>query len=236
MTESLLIGIRDWEHDEWQDGFYDEALPTEWRLCYYSNAIRSVLVPAQKWEFVSAADLSQWVEDIDEDFRFVLELPAWVGDRALPTFENWQQQLQQFLDMIRDLRPWASAYLLRIPSKEPYPSVAWLQDRLEVLGDRLPICVDLPIGPVRTPPMLELLDSFDASLCWRPVREPQPEKVGKFMVALMEQSDLKTLRAVVEQLGAWMGSTRGAGLFFTEPGPAPQLAEQARIIAELLDM
>lgn len=236
MTDNLLIGIRGWEHDQWQDGFYDDALPSEWRLCYYSNVIRSVLVPAQKWESVSAADLSQWGEDIDEEFRFVLELPAWVGDTALPGFENWQQKIQQFLEMTRNLHPWLSAYLLRIPSREPNPPVTWLRDRLEVLGDRFPVCVDLPIGPVRTGQMLELLDAFGASLCWRPSREPKPEEGGEFMVTLVDQSGLKALRAAIEQLGAWMGASRGAGLFFTAPGPAPQLAEQARIIAELLDV
>ncbi|HEC14070.1 MAG TPA: DUF72 domain-containing protein [Acidiferrobacteraceae bacterium] len=236
MNESLLIGIRGWEHDEWQDGFYDDALPTEWRLCYYSNIIRSVLVPAQKWESVSAADLNQWIEDIDEGFRFVLELPAWVGDTAVPGFEKWQQQIQQFQEMVRDLRPWLSAYLLRISSKESNLSTTWLQGRLEALDDGLPVCVDLPMGSIRTGQMLELLNAFGASLCWRPNQEPKPEEPGEFMVALMGQSELKPLRAVVEQLGDWMGDNRGAGLFFTEPDPAPQLAEQVRIIAELLDV
>lgn len=236
MTDSLLIGIRGWEHDEWQDGFYDEALPAEWRLCYYSNVIRSVLVPAQKWESVSAADLGQWVEDIDEEFRFVLELPAWMGDAVVPDLEKWQQQGQAFLQMTRELHPWLSAYLLRVPSTESAVSVAWLQGCLEMLGGRFPVCVDLPTGPVRSPQIMELLDAFGASLCWHPSRQPRPEDGGKFMVALMDQSELKALRVVAERLGAWMEGNRGAGLFFTEPGPAPQLAEQARIITELLDV
>ena len=44
MTEPLLIGTRGWDHASGGD-FYPADLPDDWRFCYYSNNLRSVLVP-----------------------------------------------------------------------------------------------------------------------------------------------------------------------------------------------
>jgi hypothetical protein len=56
------------------------------------------------------------------------------------------------------------------------------------------------------------------------------------LVALLGDSDLKSIRGVVEALGAWMGDARAAALFFDRPETAPGLAEQARVMAEMLEI
>ena len=48
MTEPILIGVRGWEYPP-QESYYPPELPEEWRFCFYSNRLRSVLVPAQVW-------------------------------------------------------------------------------------------------------------------------------------------------------------------------------------------
>ena len=75
MTEPLLSGTRDWDRDAWLDTVYPAELPREWRFCYYSNLLRSVLVPGAVSAQATVAEVTQWWEDCDTTFRFVLECP-----------------------------------------------------------------------------------------------------------------------------------------------------------------
>ena len=79
MTEPLMIGTRGWAHAAWEGGFYPPELPAEWRFCFYSNNLRSALVPQEQWATVTGADVAAWLEDSDPAFRFVLELPPALG-------------------------------------------------------------------------------------------------------------------------------------------------------------
>jgi hypothetical protein len=60
MTEPLMIGTRGWNPDSGSD-FYPAELPDDWRFCYYSNNLRSVLVPQETWDAVQRADVAQWL-------------------------------------------------------------------------------------------------------------------------------------------------------------------------------
>ena len=73
MAGRLYLGARDWQHPAWQDSYYPEDLPAEWRLAYYANEYRAVLVPAARWGAAGAQGWAQWLEDTDTEFRFVLE-------------------------------------------------------------------------------------------------------------------------------------------------------------------
>ena len=74
MAESILIGTRGWDHPGWTGTFYPDVLPPDWRFSFYCNQLRSVLVPAEAWSAVPAADVRAWAEDAFPEFRFVVEL------------------------------------------------------------------------------------------------------------------------------------------------------------------
>ena len=75
----LSIGARGWLHPAWQQGlrggFYPEDLPPEWRLDYYANEFRQVLVPADDWQQADSDAIELWSEAVDPEFRFYIELP-----------------------------------------------------------------------------------------------------------------------------------------------------------------
>lgn len=72
----FIVGARGWLHDAWAEAFYPEDLPGDWRLSYYSNEFRGVLVPADYWDWAGAEEVADWVEDVAAPFRFFLEPPA----------------------------------------------------------------------------------------------------------------------------------------------------------------
>lgn len=73
-THRVLIGACGWKHQAWSNDFYDEDLPEEWQLGFYSNEFSVVYIPAADW--VDVVDLNEWKDDVADSFRFILEIPA----------------------------------------------------------------------------------------------------------------------------------------------------------------
>lgn len=229
MHESILIGTRGWEHPLWQGRFYPEELPADWRFCYYSNWLRAVLVPAETWEEVEAADVHTWVEDSDPEFRFVLELP-----RALsgPAAGNRRSVLTEFFQRIEPIRHQTAGLLLRLAPCEA--DGAWLEDLLGRLGTAYPLCVDLPRA-WRTPEVLAAAAHHAAGVAWHCAEESAPHPGGRLMVAFARMGEPKAQRRLLETLAAWQGKSGGvAALIFDDPRAGAEQAKQARLLAEIM--
>ncbi len=211
MPEPILIGTRGWDRPDWTGGFYPEALPDDWRLGYYVNHLRAVLVPAETVARADEATVRAWAEDAYEEFRFVVEVPATLAD------------ISRLIDPIR---PQVAGLLLRVP---PAPDMSWLTARLNALAATVPVCVDLPPA-WRTPDALGVLATHGAGLCWHADTEDAPRPSGRFMAALTSARAPKDLRRVLEALHAWQGEEGIAGLFFDNP----EAAKQARLLAEIM--
>lgn len=69
----MYIASLGWDHTGWCGAFYPDDLPPEWRLAYYANEFRAVVVPAALWRAADTAMAAQWVADTAEGFRFLLE-------------------------------------------------------------------------------------------------------------------------------------------------------------------
>lgn len=211
MTDPILIGTRGWDRADWTGGFYPEKLPDDWRLGYYVNHLRAVLVPAETLARADAATVRAWSEDTYEEFHFVVEVPATLADIS---------------PLIDPIRPQVAGLLLRVP---PAPDISWLTARLGELTVSFPVCVDLP-ADWRTSDALGVLAAHSAGLCWHADTEPTPLPGGRLMVALTSARAPKELRRVLEALRAWQGEEGVAGLFVDEPAAA----QQARLLAELM--
>lgn len=74
MVPSVEVGAVGWEHPEWLEGFYPPDLPQDWRLAYYGNEYRCVLVPAAVLDRAGVDLVARWCEEVPEGFRFYLEL------------------------------------------------------------------------------------------------------------------------------------------------------------------
>lgn len=80
-THSALdMGTYGWQHPIWDQTYYPEDLPAEWRLSYYGNEFHVVIIPASYWlqddagEW-STAELEEWLEETDDSPRFICEWP-----------------------------------------------------------------------------------------------------------------------------------------------------------------
>ncbi len=235
MNEPLMIGTRGWEHAAWNGGFYPPELPDDWRFCYYSNNLRSVLVPQATWATVARSDVAQWVTDSDAAFRFVLEIPALLGTPLDGVIQN--RELDVFLETVDPVMPRVAGLLLRVAPDTPV-LLEWFERLLNRLGEIAPLCVDLAENEWRDPEPLDALRRQGTGLAWHCAHEPVPRPGGRLLVALAPPASPRDMRQWIEKLAAWQasGQTSGAhaALYFDTLDSAAKSAQEARLIAELM--
>lgn len=220
MSGQVLIGCRGWDHDEWTPEFYPEDLPDDWRFCFYSNEIRSVLVP---FADIYNADPRQWREDCDAAFRFVFECPIDGAANA-----NGAGELHKLMQYIQPVVDRTAAILLSV-SDDSECSSPGLRQLLEVASS-VPLCVDL-CGMKNKDRWLIALQQFEIGQVWHYPCVPSLPIEG-FQVSLVEDAELPMLRKILESLNTH--ALCGAAVFFTNTDMALNMARQARTMAEIL--
>lgn len=224
MNSSIHIGTRGWDDPAWSGRFYPEDLPSDWRFCYYSNRLRSVIVPGAAWASAGPAPTAQWVEDSDPEFGMVLELPP---ELSRPTGD--QRALDEFIARAAPLKTQLIGWLLR-PDAAADPDAAWLAGVLARLRAVAPVCLDVT-GAWRDPAIARV--AAGAGPCWRPAEEPAPAAGGELLVCLATEASPRAQRRLLEDINKWQSGRGAAGLYF-EGSNAPAQAEQARVLAELM--
>lgn len=228
-----MIGTRGWEVADWVGDFYPGELPDDWRFCYYSNNLRSVLVPQDTLATAQRADILRWIEDSDPAFRFVLELPTALSDSWMPAAMD--RTLAAFSELIEPLAARVAGWLLRVAASVPVQPDEF-ESLLNHFAQRGPVCVDLPDGEWRGAEPLAALDRQGAGLAWHCARDEAPRPGGGLVVALAPLADARTVRHWIEKLAQWQGHHHAAraGLFFEPSRHSARAAQEARLIAELM--
>ena len=222
LKTDLLVGAIGWNNDLWQNGFYPEELPQDWRLGYYSNHLRAVLVPAEIWRDPDT-DAEQWLDDIYPEFRMVL---TWDPGEADP-LEN----VTEFLHQSSPIDANVDAYLVVLDR----PADNSMERAIRRLSGHRPVSL---VGRNYTAPDITpgLSEIPGIGQCWLPDCQDKPADRGRFLVALSGESNAKAIRGIIEEIDRWpdtVTDASGAALFFTGESGA-EVAQQARTIAELM--
>jgi len=222
----ILVGARGWEHSSWRGGFYPDDLPRDWRLSYYANAFRAVLVPAERLGEASAGEVAQWREEVPEGFRFFLEVSGGL-------IETLRGDVSDFLAYTGAIGDTVGGIVLDLESA-PLPAAAGLGGWLEQLAGQFTLGARWRGGPLAAEAGT-LLDAHGVGRCWRSGDEEHAVGVQAccgFLRAPVQ--DIRRLREQVESFMAWSASCGQAFLCFEgDPGIYGEM-EQARVIAELL--
>jgi len=230
----FLIGACGWEHAHWQDVFYPDDLPPDWRLTYYGNEFGAVLVPAGVWARGSSQDVTQWSEDTDESFRFVLELPSELlheggGDRP-------GARLDVFLEQAEPLGERVAGVLVRVPAR---PSLEYIDALLATLCGAYAIVVEF--APTSHPgaAMRELFSRHPVGLSVRNGVAAELAGAGSLVLAFVDDPSLhgaRQLRGLIEQLVSVAAGRERAVLLFDGQPPSIEAMRNAKVIAELLGL
>jgi hypothetical protein len=207
-TTGLRVGARGWEHEVWGGAFYPEGLPPEWRLPYYANAFRAVLIPAERLAASAPAEVAGWAADVDPGFAFFAEL-APAGDAELP---GWLERIEPLgrsltgLVLAQEARALSDARVCALAGRWP---LAWIEP---------------PVSGAGTAGGREL------ATVWR------PGGGGAACVGLLDgpRRTPRELRRAIEAFRAASGGCAESLLCFPGTAGAWQEMEQARLIASLL--
>jgi uncharacterized protein YecE (DUF72 family) len=224
MTEELMVGTIGWDHDSWVGNFYPDDLPDDWRFAYYSNDYRAVLATANHFTEADKETVSEWVEDCDEAFGFVVEVPQICLNTA------GVDSLQVFLGDIESLHSRTRGFLLSLVETTSQ-MVAQLQPRIELLQEFGPVCIDFENESESSDRLIQLMAEYNLGSCWHPETSETPRVGGALMLALSDEEDPRRQRKIIETLEQWMQQGNGVAGLFLE---SPEAASQARIIAEML--
>ena len=211
------IAARGWDHDAWCGPFFPPDLPRDWRLAFYANHFRSVLVPGRQLLRAESADLARWYEDTHEQFRFFLEISVRLVARfRSPGAAGLLKWLAPLSDRIAGL---LLLGFCRRCDQTLSPWRAALQGRF-------------PVHTLRPPqPAMPLAGPAAAGLC--PCWQQEPA-VGRLGLVWHAPSDLPTLRRQIEAFMAHAAQAERATLCFAGVPPPLEGMEQARILVELL--
>ena len=222
LHNDLLIGTAGWENEKWVGGFYPEDLPEDWRFGYYTNRLRSVLVPAMVWNTADTESIvATMLEDLYQEFRMVLEWElTGRADDLVATHE--------FLQKSRPIDANVDAYLVSVPGT----ANETVLQAIDLLNQHHPVCLKTIHAQVDE----KFLALSGVSLCWMTDSQAQPAARGRFLVALSGNTEPRGIREIIEKIDAWpegLPSAKGAALFFINE-KAAETAFQARTIAELM--
>lgn len=217
----FLVAARGWRHPVWAVDFYPEGLPEDWRLSYYSNEFRAVVVPADYWPTVDALEVERWQEDTDEAFQFFLEVAdlrtGWVDFSAL----------------VAPLAGQIGGILLRPARCDA--DLAQLELSLQRARQLAPVAVILPPGLVPTAAGRQRLLDHGIDPPWR-VDEGMPQWTPGALALARTDSTVRTprqWREVVENCLSF-GVDSDTVLLMLE-GEAPDI-EALRVTMMIADM
>lgn len=211
-----MIGTYGYDCAEWNTTYYPEMLPHDWRFCFFSNQFRAVLIPGEVLRNIDAATIAQWREDSDPKFRFVLEVGA---DQA--------PEIERLMQMLIPLGAQVAGWILSNNTTASDTAIRALA------STTLPIAVDTSAAE-----FARLRTAFPAvrlTRVWRPTQEEfgSQEHAG-FTVALVDRIEMRSLRVLLERLRTGVAQGDTAGLFFLPSAQAPRLAQEARVLTELM--
>ena len=222
-AHTILIGACGWQYPQWDETYYPEGIPEDWRLAYYGNEYPVVLVPVAYWTQGMPA-IESWLQESDHSPRFVCEWPAsWDGPA--------QAEVQA---MVATLGERVAAILVPLSMR---PEAAGLR-RIEQLLDAYPVCLDWQAAD-RQGLLTWLAQSALAgrvSLCWHGEAATSADlDVGRVALARVrcEAQTPRSLRSLLEGMLAHTGEREGILLFDGQP-PDLEIVDQAQLILNLL--
>ena len=214
------IGARDWEYEAWEGLFYPEDLPGEWRLAYYANEFRCVLVSADRLGQADPADVRGWLAEVPDDFAFLAEVTLPAGERPRDPGGDWLGRLEPFGERLEGV-------LVRWPAAPE--SGARLERLVRRLAARYTVWLEPPPASEAAP---EWVADSGAGWVW-----PGPDAGNRPAVLALVgpgQSGRRKLGELLQQVLTAAGPPGRAYVIVEGDPPAMEVLQDAETILQLL--
>ena len=203
---NLAIGSSGWLHQQWEENYYPDDIPDEWRLNFYSHHFQCVLMRPDEWLTATSEKLAQWCEDIDESFAFFVSVTDQLDDVAITHLQQLKAQLGNQLKG------------LIFQSKAVTLNRSYLND----LSAILTLYADSD----------ELIESETTiQVCWRAQREIKQASVG-----FIDKATSENIREVRAHLEIFLEQSTDSDLYLFFEGDPPDSSrmQETKVIHQLL--
>jgi hypothetical protein len=203
---TVMVGASGWEFSAWDERFYPEDLPEDWRLGYYSNEFPVVLLPASRLAEAGPDEVEEWLEETNAQFRFVLQLDL-APDTALEA-------------KLAELHPKLLAVIVpRDGSIQPGELLADLPQVMEKATDQ----------------SCELHLQAGIGHCWNGQGAPcWGDDIAIVCLRSGDYKDMRQLKEVIAACQPALEEGRQLVLLFEGEAPDVEVMRNARTITELL--
>ena len=77
------LGTLGWEFPAWQQDYYPEDIPSDWKLAFYANDFSALVLPESFWQGERLQAVVEQLEDIDPGFSVYCLLQSELPESAL---------------------------------------------------------------------------------------------------------------------------------------------------------
>lgn len=100
----MQVGAYGWNYADWHNNFYPEDLPEDWRLDFYANTYRVVMVPESEWLAWQQDDVEENLEAVEGDFYFYLEITLSSISETVLNSENKQYVISRLIQVSEQMQ------------------------------------------------------------------------------------------------------------------------------------
>lgn len=206
MEYSVLVGATGWEFGPWEQSFYPEDLPEDWRLSYYSNEFPVVRLATSRLAVATDNEVEEWLDETNSQFRFIVDLDC-------PLDEALEARLVS-------LRPKLLAVIIpRDGAYQPGESLSGLPRVMARAEDQ----------------SCELHLQAGVGHCWDGRGAPcWGDDIALVCLASSDYKDMRQLKEVIAACQPALEEGRQLVLLFEGQPPDVEVMRNARTIAELL--
>jgi len=220
----ILIGAYGWQHPHWDEIFYPEDLPVEWKIGYYGNEYAVAVVPNSYWQ-ADSGQYAQWLEESDDELQFICEWPA------MGATQSEYQHAQHGMEILGQRVVGVLIPIAAMPSELDWQYIYGIAEQQKISFDLSP--------ELRTAFMAEIgqrLPEIKYGLCWDGKQETHGDiQSGTMGICRIEgDREPKELRLLMETMLAASDGQRHLVLIVDGAPPDMKLLTNAGIILDLL--
>ncbi len=221
-THRLLIGSAGWQHPEWENSYYPEDLPPDWRLGYYANEFSLAVITGR--EQTLADDLVAEIEECRDQLAAVIAVNLDDADAG--------QALQQAVALANRLGRQCAGIVVQC--RPALLADEGLSALLGACAQQMPLCID-PQVEALSPTLQARLRQQGIGWSWNALSDSDGLDSGRLGIISIEgEFTPRQLRERVETALRFGSDDRKLALIFHGRPPSIEQMRQAKMIEELL--
>ena len=220
-SHRVLIGACGWLHENWQESFYPEDLPSDWYLGYYGNELPVVMLGEKEWQQGGSA--KDWLEETDDVPVFICEIPLQDKD------DDLLQQADSYLKTASEMGERCTGIVCRVNHSVALEELKNLLQACQAIAPTV-LAMDKMPGEVTT-----LLNELKVNPLWTSSQD-NTGYGGSLFIACLDSAEVKLpdLRLSMENLLAKQSEQATLVLLIGGDNPDMEIIKQAKVMLDLI--